>query len=204
MSGTAAGLPSPTIAVWVSHARSPPQYRSEPMRVYPRLISVSVDVMGWKRGRRGCSRQRYAAAPTSVTHVLRPGRGILMRPPRLRPKSSRLDCSRSRFDDGLCERVLPLDARKQPPVSEPRLPMFRCVGVGSSPLDGATPANEASRANPEFLSNPRDHRQPEIPSSPARVAGNSAARSGPSGPIQMRLHTSEGHETVTEIDREGV
>ena len=87
-------------------------------------------LLGWKSGRRGCSRQRYAAAPTSVTHVLRPGRGILVRPPRLRPKSSRLDCSRSRFDDGLCERVLPLDARKQPPVSEPRLPMLRCVGVG--------------------------------------------------------------------------
>ena len=69
---------------------------------------------GGKAGRRGCSRQRYAAAPTSVTHVLRPGRGILVRPPRLRPKSSRLDCSRSRFDDGFCERVLPIDARKHP------------------------------------------------------------------------------------------
>ena len=37
-----------------------------------------------------------------------------MRPPRLRPQSSAFDCTRIRFDDGICEPDLPIDARKHP------------------------------------------------------------------------------------------
>ena len=58
-----------------------------------------------KRARRSPRRQRYAAAPGSVTHTPRFGGGILVRPPRLRPQSSALDSRRIRFDDGICQRV---------------------------------------------------------------------------------------------------
>ena len=37
-----------------------------------------------------------------------------MCPPRLRSQSSALDGNRIRFDDGFCERILPIDARKHP------------------------------------------------------------------------------------------
>ena len=43
---------------------------------------------------------------------------------------------------------------------------------------------------------------PQIPSSPTHMADKSTTSSGPLGPNSMRLHTSEGDETVTEIDRE--
>ena len=69
---------------------------------------------GGKSGQHDRLRQRYAAAPGRAIHTGRLGRGSLVHPPRLRPQSSALDCSRIRFDDGICERVLPIDARKHP------------------------------------------------------------------------------------------
>ena len=45
----------------------------------------------------------------SVTHRLRLGGGLIVCPPRLRSQSSALDGNRIRFDDGFCERILPID-----------------------------------------------------------------------------------------------
>ena len=57
---------------------------------------------------------RYAAALGRVIHTRRLGGGILVHPSRFRPQSSALDCSRIRFDEGICEPGLPIDARKHP------------------------------------------------------------------------------------------
>ena len=58
-------------------------------------------------------RHEYAAALGRVTQLLLLGGGFLVRPPRLRPRTCVVDFRRVRFDDGIWERFLPIDARNR-------------------------------------------------------------------------------------------
>ena len=121
-----------------------PDRGCEPFRVYRRLVSVSLAVTGVEnRIRTALAGSGYARAHPSVIDALRLRRPTLVRPPRFRPRSSALDCSRIRLDDGICEWILPLDARKHPRVSRRHMP--RCAGHLEGPAARALSVCSPSR-----------------------------------------------------------
>ena len=96
-----------------------------------RLNLCAPPLLGWKIGSARSAPPALRCRPWAcdAIHTHRLGGGILVHPPRLRPQSSALDCSRIRIDDGICERVLPIDARKHPEVSCRNMPQCFAVGI---------------------------------------------------------------------------
>ena len=101
-----------TVAIVIASGMLPSAARQ---RGYPGYFRMGTPLLGWENGTKAILAASATPPPLgSVTHRLRLGGGLIVCPPRLRSQSSALDGNRIRFDDGFCERILPIDARKHP------------------------------------------------------------------------------------------